>query len=74
MEEVHSCRVDEPIMAQILARFFNNKIIQNTNLKSKTMSINVDVVIETPKGSSQKYDYVQNTPFFKLSKILPVKR
>jgi inorganic pyrophosphatase len=35
------------------------------------MSINVDVVIETPKGSSQKYDYVQNTPFFKLSKILP---
>lgn len=35
------------------------------------MSINVDVVIETPKGSAQKYDYVPNTPFFKLSKILP---
>lgn len=31
----------------------------------------VDVVIETPKGSCQKYDYVPNTPFFKLSKILP---
>jgi inorganic pyrophosphatase len=35
------------------------------------MSNNVDVVIETPKGSAQKYDYVPNTPFFKLSKILP---
>src|ERR1700760_5120369 len=31
----------------------------------------VEVVIETPKGSSQKYDYVPNTPFFKLKKILP---
>jgi len=31
----------------------------------------VDVVIETPKGSAQKYDYVPNTPFFKLKKILP---
>ena len=35
------------------------------------MSNNVDVVIETPKGSAQKYDYVPNTPFFKLSKFLP---
>jgi inorganic pyrophosphatase len=35
------------------------------------MAHNVDVVIETPKGSSQKYDYVPNTPFFKMSKILP---
>lgn len=35
------------------------------------MSNFVDVIIETPKGSSQKYDYVPNTPFFKLSKILP---
>ena len=35
------------------------------------MASNVDVVIETPKGSSQKYDYVPKTPFFKLSKILP---
>ncbi|HEV9035407.1 MAG TPA: inorganic diphosphatase [Puia sp.] len=35
------------------------------------MSYCVDVVIETPKGSSQKYDYVPNTPFFKLKKILP---
>jgi inorganic pyrophosphatase len=35
------------------------------------MSFKVDVVIETPKGSAQKYDYVPNTPFFKLSKILP---
>jgi inorganic pyrophosphatase len=30
-----------------------------------------DVVIETPKGSSQKYDYDQSTHFFKLKKILP---
>ena len=35
------------------------------------MSHCVDVVIETPKGSSQKYDYVPNTPFFRLKKILP---
>ncbi len=35
------------------------------------MSNSVDVVIETPKGSAQKYDYVPNTPFFRLSKILP---
>jgi inorganic pyrophosphatase len=35
------------------------------------MATNVDVVIETPKSSTQKYDYVPNTPFFKLSKILP---
>jgi|SRR6185437_1009240 len=35
------------------------------------MSHCVDVVIETPKGSAQKYDYVPNTPFFKLKKILP---
>lgn len=31
----------------------------------------VDIVVETPKGSAQKYDYVPNTPFFRLSKILP---
>ena len=31
----------------------------------------IDVVIETPKGSSQKYTYVPDTPFFKLKKILP---
>jgi len=35
------------------------------------MSHCVDVVIETRKGSAQKYDYVPNTPFFKLKKILP---
>lgn len=35
------------------------------------MANNVDVIIETPKGSTQKYDYVPNTPFFKLKKILP---
>jgi len=35
------------------------------------MASTVDVVIETPKGSAQKYDYVPNTPFFKLKKILP---
>ncbi|HEY4062709.1 MAG TPA: inorganic diphosphatase [Puia sp.] len=31
----------------------------------------VDVVIETPKGSAQKYDYDPNSHFFKLKKILP---
>jgi inorganic pyrophosphatase len=31
----------------------------------------VDVVIETPKGSAQKYDYDPKTRFFKLKKILP---
>ena len=35
------------------------------------MSHCVDVVIETPKGSAQKYAYVPNTPFFKMKKILP---
>ena len=35
------------------------------------MAGTVDVVIETPKGSAQKYDYIPNTPFFKLKKILP---
>jgi inorganic pyrophosphatase len=35
------------------------------------MSKCVDVVIETPKGSAQKYDYIPNTPFFKMKKILP---
>jgi inorganic pyrophosphatase len=35
------------------------------------MSANIDVIVETPKGSAQKYDYVPNTPFFKLKKILP---
>jgi inorganic pyrophosphatase len=31
----------------------------------------IDVVIETPKGSAQKYDYDPDTHFFKLKKILP---
>jgi inorganic pyrophosphatase len=31
----------------------------------------VDVVIETPKGSAQKYDYDQDSRFFRLRKILP---
>jgi inorganic pyrophosphatase len=31
----------------------------------------VDVVIETPKGSAQKYDYDPGSHFFKLKKILP---
>jgi inorganic pyrophosphatase len=35
------------------------------------MACTVDVVIETPKGSSEKYDYLPNTPFFKMKKILP---
>ena len=32
---------------------------------------NIDVIIETPRGSVEKYDYVPNTPFFRLKKILP---
>jgi len=31
----------------------------------------VDVVIETPKGSVQKYDYDPETHFFRMKKILP---
>jgi inorganic pyrophosphatase len=31
----------------------------------------VEVVIETPKGSAQKYDYDPGSHFFKLKKILP---
>ena len=31
----------------------------------------IDIVIETPKGSAQKYDYDAKTHFFKMSKILP---
>ncbi len=31
----------------------------------------INVVIETPKGSAQKYDYDPKTHFFKMSKILP---
>ena len=31
----------------------------------------VDVVIETPKGSAQKYDYDEDSHFFKLKKTLP---
>jgi len=31
----------------------------------------VDVVIETPKGSAQKYDYDPESHFFKMRKILP---
>lgn len=33
--------------------------------------MNIEVIIETPRGSSEKYNYVPNTPFFKMSKILP---
>lgn len=32
---------------------------------------NVDVVIETPKGSAQKYDYDADSHLFRLKKILP---
>ncbi len=35
------------------------------------MSDSIEVVIETPKGSAQKYDYVPGTPFFRMKKILP---
>jgi inorganic pyrophosphatase len=31
----------------------------------------IDVIIETPKGSAQKFDYVPDTPFFRMKKILP---
>ena len=31
----------------------------------------IEVIIETPKGSVEKYEYVEGTPFFKLKKILP---
>jgi len=31
----------------------------------------IDVIIETPRGSVEKYDYVPNTPFFRMKKILP---
>ena len=31
----------------------------------------VNVVIETPKGSAQKYDYDPESHFFRMSKILP---
>jgi inorganic pyrophosphatase len=31
----------------------------------------IDVVIETPKGSAQKYDYDPKNHFFKMKKILP---
>lgn len=32
---------------------------------------NIKVVIETPKGSAQKYDFDPQAHFFELSKILP---
>jgi inorganic pyrophosphatase len=32
---------------------------------------NIEVVIETPKGSAQKYDYDKKTHFFEMKKILP---
>ncbi|WP_431209985.1 inorganic diphosphatase [Puia sp. P3] len=32
---------------------------------------NINVVIETPKGSAQKYDFEPGERFFKLKKILP---
>ena len=31
----------------------------------------IEIVIETPKGSAQKYDYDPKTHFFKMKKILP---
>ena len=40
-------------------------------IKQSNMSHCIDVVIETPKGSALKYDYVPNTPFFRMKKILP---
>ncbi|PWT99284.1 MAG: inorganic pyrophosphatase [Bacteroidetes bacterium] len=37
----------------------------------KKFMATIDIVVETPKGSAQKYDYEAETHFFKLSKILP---
>jgi inorganic pyrophosphatase len=31
----------------------------------------VDIVVETPRGSAQKYDYDPDSHFFRLKKILP---
>ena len=31
----------------------------------------IEIVIETPKGSAQKYDYDPKTHFFRMKKILP---
>lgn len=31
----------------------------------------IEIVVETPKGSAQKYDYDPKSRFFKMSKILP---
>jgi inorganic pyrophosphatase len=31
----------------------------------------IDIIIETPKGSTQKYNYDPDSHFFKLKKILP---
>src|SRR3954468_1566922 len=31
----------------------------------------IDIVIETPRGSAQKYDYDPKSGFFRLKKILP---
>ena len=32
---------------------------------------NLNIIVETPKGSRHKYDYDPETRFFKLSKLLP---
>ena len=36
-----------------------------------TMQQNINVIIETPKGSGNKYTFDPRTELFKLSKILP---
>jgi inorganic pyrophosphatase len=41
------------------------------NIGSCLHMSNIEVVIETPKGSPQKYTYIPDTPFFKMKKILP---
>src|SRR6195952_3183933 len=33
--------------------------------------MNIDIIVEKPKGSAQKYNYDPVTGFFKLKKILP---
>ncbi len=40
-------------------------------MKSKNAEFVITVVIETPKGSAQKYDYDPEKKWFKLKKIMP---
>src|SRR5882724_761988 len=60
------------IAIKMLARFLMTYLIDfNSSIKNILIMFSIDVVIETPKGSAQKYDYDPSTHFFKLKKILP---